>query len=148
MNNYSRMYKLTVFCSLIFALASFLHATDSMTSHSTSTVVYYIPFQVETYIPVTPETIVDQAWEKWSISEERGRSRLFAILSHGHGSAFDKNRVRALVIAGEKRYLIDTNGVVLSKSKESQGTVIDKKAFMEFRDSLRADQRQVLRREK
>jgi len=142
------MHKLVVFCSLIFAVASFLHATDSMTSHGTSTVVYFIPFQVETYIPVTPETIVDQAWEKWSISAKRGSNRLLAILSHGHGSAFDKNRVRALVIAGGKRYLIDTNGVVLSQSKESQGTVIDKRVFMEFRDSLRADQRQVLRREK
>jgi len=137
--------RLIAFFSLL-CTSYFLYATGSTTA--TDTTVYFIPFQVETYVPITPENITDQAWEKWNISTKRHSQRLLAIINHGHSAAFDRNRVRALVVSDGKKYFIDTNGVMVPQSRDSGGVTIDKAAFIKFRDSLRADQRQVLKREK
>ncbi len=104
--------------------------------------VYFIPFQVETYIPVTEETIVSQAWEKWTTSSKSEISRLTTLLEHGSESKFDGNRVRAMVLLDGQRYLIDSNGVVKTKGRAS--IRIDKGKFIEFLTSLRASQREEL----
>jgi len=117
------------------------------------TTVYFIPFEVETYAPVTPATIISQAWEKWTISSEPETSRLINLLNLGNQADFDEKRVRGLVISDNQTYFIDSNGVVIRKGKlymfkekGELGITIEKTAFVEFRDSLRADQRQMLRK--
>ena len=104
------------------------------------TIVYFVPFEIETYVPITQETITAEAWEKWTISSKTQRSRLFAILNQGGQGKFDEKRVRVMVRAGKQTYFIDSDGVVLRKGKLN--VRIDKAAFVRFRDSLRTDQRQ------
>ncbi len=106
------------------------------------TTVYFVPFEIETYAPITQAEIIPLAWEKWTISSEAETSRLITSLSQGDEEKFDENKVRALVLSDEQKYFIDSNGVVLKRGK--LGNRIDKAAFIQFRDSLRADQRQML----
>jgi hypothetical protein len=106
--------------------------------------VYFIPFEIETYAPVTQQSIISSAWEKWTISSQSETSRLFALLAHGAKDTFDEKKVRGLVLSNNRTYAIDSNGVVLTKGK--LGIRIDKAAFIEFRDSLGADQRLILKK--
>ena len=108
------------------------------------TTVYFIPFEVETYIPVTRATIISQAWEQWTISSKSQTASLIALLNHGDEETFDEFRVRGLVLSGNQTFCIDTNGVASTKGK--LGIRIDKAMLVKFRDSLRADQRRTLKR--
>jgi len=111
-------------------------------------IVYSFPFEFTTYVGITPETIVSRAAEKWTISSEgREASDLIKLLNGGRAlnlsqeEGFNEGNVRALVLAGDERYLIDIEGVVL---KGSASTKIDKEQFNKFRDSLSKNQRKIL----
>ena len=108
------------------------------------TTVYFIPFEVETYVPVTRATIISDAWEKWTISSKSQTSSLIAILNHGDEGTFDEDRVRGLILSGNRTFFIDTNGVVSAKGK--LGIRIDKAMVFKFRDSLQADHRKIINR--
>ena len=131
--------------------ASFLFAvflvvsTHRMACDNTTVVVYFAPFQIETYVPITAATIRAQAWEKWTISSRRDKDRLAAILKGTEESKFDEDTIRVLVINGRNSYFIDRGGVLLKEG--DRGVKIDKSAFLAFRDSLPAGERQVLTRE-
>jgi len=108
-----------------------------------ATTVYFVPFEIDTYVPITRATIISDAWEKWVISSNSETSRLFTLLSNGPEDRFDENNVRGLVLSDNESYLIDSNGVVL---KGKLSIRIDKAQFVRFKDSLRPDQRQVIRK--
>lgn len=115
------------------------------------TTVYFVPFDIETYVPITRSTIMSIAWEKWTISSESETSRLINLLSYGVEGKFDEGKVRALVLSNNKAYFIDSSGVALIDSnwavlEGKPGVRIDKAEFVKFRDSLRADERQMLRK--
>ena len=104
--------------------------------------VYFVPFEVETYVPITRATIVSQAWEKWTISKGREIAVLVKMLTHGPAESFDENRVRALVIRDTQMYYVDSEGVV---SNRNVNIKIDKTEFLKFRDSLKSEQRKKIR---
>ena len=108
------------------------------------TTVYFVPFEIETYVPITQATIISQAWEKWTISSKSQTSSLIALLNHGDEETFDENRVRGLILSGNQTFFVDANGVASTKGK--LGIRIDKAMFVKFRDSLHADQRKILKR--
>lgn len=104
--------------------------------------VYFVPLEVETYIPITRTTIASQADEKWTISSKRKKERLAAILDHGAEAAFDENRVRVLVVIDGNSYFVDANGVVHKDGRED--TRLDQNELYKLRDSLRTRERQIL----
>jgi hypothetical protein len=108
------------------------------------TTVYFVPFEIETYVPITQATIISQAWEKWTISSKSQTSSLIALLNHGDEETFDENRVRGLILSGNQTFFVDANGVASTKGKP--GIRIDKAMFVKFRDSLHTDQRKILKR--
>jgi hypothetical protein len=100
--------------------------------------VYFIPFELETYIPITPATIKCQALEKWAVSDETQVSHLIDILKQGVEATFDDHRVRVKVSVHNKTYYIDSEGVVRKGKKNYK---IDKLEFTKFGESLKPDQR-------
>jgi len=133
------------FSGIFLATVFLLLNSVQMRGSSSTVTVYFIDFEAETYIAVTPATIASEAHEKWTISSNRDRGHLLAILNGGPKGIFDENRVRALVIVDQTKYFIDTNGVV--RREGSKGTTVDKSAFYKFRDSLPANERHVLTKE-
>lgn len=105
--------------------------------------VYFIPFRVETYVPITRATIRSLAWEKWTISSNDESSRLINLLGHGVEATFDEGKVRGMVLADNKTYFLDSNGVV---SQGNVGIQLNKDEFVKFQDLLRADERQILKK--
>lgn len=75
--------------------------------------------------------------EKWTITDESRIARLIQLLGHGHKHKFDEDMVRVVVIVAGQTYFIDSSGVVKSGDKSYR---IDKKRFLEFRDSLSANE--------
>jgi|ERR1700674_3726042 len=118
---------------------------DSSVFGAGVTTVYFVPFEVETYVPITRATITSLAWEKWTISSKSETSRLISLLNQGDKGNFDENKVRCLVLSGDQTHFIDSNGVVVQEQARVS-VRIDKAGFLKFRDSLRADQRQILRK--
>ena len=104
--------------------------------------VYFIPFEIETYVPITTATIVCEAREKWTITDASQVTRLTSLLSQGKEAPFNDRRVRVQVSRGNQNYYIDSEGVVL-KGKSSYR--INKVEFVQFAESLRAGQRQSLK---
>jgi len=121
----------------LFVFASNVFGTDVTT-------VYFVPFEIETYVPITQATIISEAWEKWTISSKSKTSSLIALLNHGDEETFDENRVRGLILSGNQTFFIDANGVASTNGK--LGLRIDKARFVRFRDSLHPDQRKILKR--
>ena len=107
-----------------------------------TTTVYFIPFDVETYIPVTQADIASRAWEQWNISSHVETTRLITILNRGPKQTFDSSKVRCLIVVSSiQTYLIDANGVV--SQANNLGTTLDKAEFEQFRDSLKAGERVI-----
>jgi hypothetical protein len=101
--------------------------------------VYYVPFQIETYVPITESTIISKAWEKWALDSDEKISELNTILHSGEQSKFEGARVRMLVVSANHKVYIDSNGVA---SEDGQvGIRIDKNAFLKFRESLSAEEK-------
>jgi hypothetical protein len=103
---------------------------------------YFVPFEIETYVPITPTTISDAAWEKWTISSKRKMSHLIDLLSRGSAGSFDEHRVRVMIVAGSRTYLIDASGIALVGKEAIQ---IDRSKLEVFRKSLSGGERKVLR---
>jgi len=135
--SYFLKLKMSLVAFSLFVFANNVFGTDVTT-------VYFVPFEIETYVPITKATIISQAWEKWTISSESQTSSLIALLNHGDERTFDENRVRGLILSGNQTFFVDANGVASTKGK--LGIRIDKVMFVKFRDSLRTDQRKILKR--
>ena len=135
--SYFLKLKMSLVAFSLFVFASNVFGADVTT-------VYFVPFEIETYVPITQATIISQAWEKWTISSKSQTSSLIALLNHGDEETFDDNRVRGLILSGNQTFFVDANGVASTKGK--LGIRIDKAVFVKFRDSLHADQRKMLKR--
>jgi len=129
------MKKLFALYLLLFSLNSFA---------ATQAIVYFIPFEVETYVPVTRETIVGQAWEKWTLDSDFAVVGLLSQIDGEEQLKFNQNRVRALVISEGQQAFVDASGIVSMAGKT--GTYrIDKAAWSKIQSSLRIDQRKLMR---
>jgi hypothetical protein len=81
---------------------------------SGSLTVYFIPFGVQTYLPVTTETIVASSWERWTVSDDAPIYALVELFEPDlYGPEFDFKNVRALVCHGDSKYYIDSMGKVM-----------------------------------
>ena len=126
----------TPFLALCMVLcASYALAQDTIT-------VYFVPFEIETYVPITPDTIVSKAWERWTLAGKRENSRLLRVLSRGHSATYDGKRTRLLIVAGERSYYVDSSGVVHTHGRHD--VQVENAALIEFRDSLLPEQRKIL----
>lgn len=95
--------------------------------------VFYIPFSVQTYAPVTPSTIEASAFEIWTVSGDMAVSELLAALRDGAPATFDPRVVRVLVLVDGQRYYVDADGVA---SHEGGSLKIDRRMFDRLRASL------------
>lgn len=127
----------TFFISLSVILSSFGALAENTIT------VYFIPFEVETYVPVTKNDIISQAWEKWTISSKDQHYQLIKLLDKGNKKEFDEGMVRCLILSDNQTYLIDYNGVVIKDG--TSGVVIDKSKFLQFRKSLNSNEIQELK---
>ncbi len=103
----------------ILFFASLL-GTEAGATKFSKALIYYIPFQVETYEPVTPENIKEKA--KYTIeSKDRHRiSQLLDLMSGGRKcEGFDNKRVRLLVLfeGGKPEIMVDAEGNVSEGKK-------------------------------
>lgn len=132
---------LRVVAALVIGLCMAPHCLAA--SGQAGITVFFVPLDVETYVPITPETIMSQAWEKWAISPGAETSRLLQLLSPGTKGTFDANRTRVMIIFKRQVYCVDSNGV--ARAKSGSDFRIDKSALAKFRDSLPARERQILK---
>jgi hypothetical protein len=104
--------------------------------------VYFVPFQVDTYVPITEATIRARAWERWHISSKDTLARLLNSMTEAKGAQFDEDRVRVLVVRSDDQiYSIDCNGI---GRKGATAIRINKATFLNFRDSLGPGEREIL----
>lgn len=87
-----------------------------------STVLYYIPFQIETYTATTPETIRDKAHFRVRIKSKADIVTLLDVLAAkgAQGSELDRKRVRlAIEIEGNNNsFMVDAEGNVSDGKSE------------------------------
>lgn len=117
---------------MIGVALSFILSSSISAAEGEAIVVYYVPFDVETYIPITEASISCRAWEKWKISDRSKVSRLLNIVKTGQKANFDRKRVRAEIIVAEQKYFIDAAGVVLNGVSSYK---IDRYDFVVFGES-------------
>lgn len=126
-----------------FALSSLLLVGSCALGGNENVVtVYFVPFEIETYVPITTATIVCEAREKWTITDASQVTRLISFLNQGKEAPFNDRRVRVQVSRDNQSYYIDSEGVAL---KGNSSYRINKVEFARFAESLRADQRQSIK---
>jgi hypothetical protein len=125
-----RKFAMAFMGSLMLTIAPHAAARNVIT-------VYYVPFRIETYVPVTQGTISCQAWEVWTVSNEAHVSRLRNLLKPGDQARFEGKRVRVKISdSGEDTY-VDAEGVALRGKASFR---MDKTGLESFARSLGADE--------
>ena len=87
--------------------------------------VYVIPFQIQTYVPITRESIVCAAHEKWTVDSSKA-SALVNLLREGPAAQFDDKLVRVTIVGSGEPIFLDANGVVVGLG---QARSIDRESF-------------------
>jgi hypothetical protein len=107
-------------------------------------VIYFIPFEVQTYIPITKNTIISSAWEKFEISDKTTSNRFIRLfVRHNNNKIeFDEKNVRILVVHKKDYYFVDMNGVAV---KNDMLFRIDKIKFLQLRDSVPSTGRHAIK---
>jgi len=116
---------------LMFGFCSMALSDDN----STKAMIYFIPFQVETYQPITPQNIKDKATYTLEIRSEESLSRIALIFNRNDEMTekFDAKRVRLLFEHKSKALYVDSYGNVLSNDKQF---ALSKKDFEDLQDFL------------
>jgi galactitol-specific phosphotransferase system IIB component len=96
---------------------SCIAAEDTVNKHLS---IYYIPFEIETYIAVTPKSIVLEAHYVMTVTNEPDISQFNALVTSTNAGHFIEKRVRLLAVfdKGRTRLLIDSDGNVLEEGQE------------------------------
>jgi hypothetical protein len=115
----------------ILVLGNFSFAGEDAT-------IYYVPIGMETYAPITSETIRSQAREKWVITEPSRIRQLLAILRVGTPHSFDDADVRAVIYCGGDIFFLNREGEVKSNSGS---TLIKISDFSKFYSTLRKEEK-------
>lgn len=81
---------------------------------------YYIPFQTETYVPVTPQNLRNKAQFKGELTGEDSSKLLGLLAKNTQTATFDKKRVRLLVETqdGKNPIFVDAAGTALNGQDE------------------------------
>jgi hypothetical protein len=102
--------------------------------------VYFVPFALQTYVPITESTIVCDAWEIWTLSDTSKVSSLLGLVTKGsNGAVFDEKNIRVKIIRSNEPYYIDSEGTVL---KGRSTFSVDRAKFANFAETLAPGERQ------
>lgn len=102
----------------ICAAIIFLAGGSTMSQHSNSRVmmeIYFVPFAIETYIPITMDEIVDKAHHViWFSKEHPLISKLRRLLTSAISTArVDNDVIRLKVSFQGQQFFVDKDGVVV-----------------------------------
>jgi hypothetical protein len=125
------------FATTAILLAILVTPVISKARNGCDALAYFIPLDIETYTPITTETIESRSFERWCLSSSSEVDHLLSILTgEGHVN-FSASRVRMKVVSPNATRFVDANGTVSSDGRT--GARIDAKALQKFRDSLESD---------
>jgi putative lipoic acid-binding regulatory protein len=80
-------------------------------------VAFWIPSQVETYAPVTPENIERMAFKVVSVKNERQADQVVSLIERTN-QRLDANRIRIKISTEQNFYNFDANGIGISSNGE------------------------------
>ena len=96
--------------------------------------VYFLPFEIETYVPVTADTVECDAHEVWQIKDSQQSARLLGLLRNDD-SRVDPKRIRAKIVSPGKTFLVDSAGVATDGESRYR---LDLPGFLQLREDLAA----------
>jgi len=110
-----------VICQLLFGAIAY--AEENMND----VFVYYLPFDVDTYVPVTTENIVEQSFCKLSFSESSDVAKSLGYLLTTATSGVFSNKVVRLKVSKPNGVdmFVDTDGGVLITGDEQHKRLSD-----------------------
>lgn len=83
-------------------------------------VVYYIPFYVQTYLPITPNAIECSAEETWHFDSNSDQGRkLLRFAERVPGKVLQESVIRVKIKSPTKTFLVDINGNARDEAGES-----------------------------
>jgi hypothetical protein len=111
-----------LFC-LIFVLA--IIGTQYAGGKDTGNIrVFWVPPEVETYVPVTDGNIEEMAFKVVIVKNSHQADQITSLIHKSEQEA-DSKRIRVKIVTGDKFYNFDSNG--LGVSSEGQSVAIDLK---------------------
>lgn len=125
------------FATTAILLAILLTPTISKARDGCDALAYFIPIDIETYTPITTETIESRSFERWCLSSSSEVDHLLSILAGEGPVNFSASRVRMKVVSPNATRFVDANGTVSFDGRT--GARADAKALRHFRDSLESD---------
>ncbi len=81
-------------------------------------VVFWIPPEVQTYVPVTGENIEQRAFKIVSIKNERQADQVLSLIQRSSQS-LDSNEIRIKIVNNDIFYICDKHGVGISSTHEA-----------------------------
>lgn len=104
--------------------------------------IYFVPFDIHTYSPITNNNIKEYAWEKWEVDSKDKVMELKSIIKNNEKKYdFNKIYIRSIIYFKDKTIYLDTKGVASDNLKT--GVIIDKEKFIEFGRSLKPRQKEI-----
>lgn len=125
-------------CRLLSLVLALLLGTPALGSETVT--VYFIPFEIETYVPVTKESIVCDSSEVWTVADKSQIADLTEILRAGSRATFNEKMVRVRIERNGAISYIDAKGTLAAAKSSYQ---IDRVRFARFGQSLGPEQRKV-----
>lgn len=98
--------------------------------------IYAIPFEIETYLPVTKETIREKTWEEFELVDDAQIKKFWTLFNNKNKGKFDHDKIRCLIVANDRRHFIDADGNVFGGG--IMYSSINKKQFEEFLQILQS----------
>lgn len=92
------------------ALILFLAAAIIGTPASAGVQIDYLPFSIQTYRPVTKQTIVKSAFIQLIIKHQEMPNSVRALIKEEDHISFDNQKVRLRILDGQDSYFFDANG--------------------------------------
>lgn len=120
-------------CQIFFGVFAVLLTANALAQGR----IYSIPFEVETYLPVTRATIEREAWEQLDFQNDSQFQSFVGLLNRERTRKFNESRVRYLVKCGSHKYFIDADGIVVGYGENPMS--IDKFQFEKLLQLLRSN---------
>jgi len=108
---------MTRFSSLFLSLAIFANIAGGQVRKDV-VVVFEIPSEVETYIPVTAADIEERAFKVVYLKNERQAAETLALIRDGN-EAVDPEMIRIKITGNDESYVFDKRGIGVSAKGKS-----------------------------
>jgi putative lipoic acid-binding regulatory protein len=103
--------------SLAFLVLALVNLQSYGAKSMEKVVAFWIPSQVETYAPVTPENIERMAFKVVSVKNERQADQVVSLIEKTN-QKLDTNRIRIKISTEQNFYNFDANGIGISSNGE------------------------------